>query len=36
MINQILKAYSEYSEDKDTINNLIDCYTASITKTKRL
>lgn len=36
MINQILKAYFEYSEDKKTINNLIDCYTASITKTKRL
>jgi hypothetical protein len=36
MINQILKAYSEYSEDKKTINNLVDCYTASITKTKRL
>lgn len=36
MINQILKAYSEYSEDKKMINNLVDCYTASITKTKRI
>jgi hypothetical protein len=32
MINQIIKAYSEYSEDKETINHLIDCYTMSLEK----
>lgn len=32
IVNQILKAYSEFSEDKETINHLVDCYTMSLEK----
>ena len=32
IVNQILKAYSEFSEDKEIINHLVDCYCVSMEK----
>ena len=32
IVNQILKAYSEFSEDKEIINHLVDCFCVSMEK----